>query len=78
MPVAIPVGRMPPSTVARMTAAWSLDILRAGLGPALDPTPSPWAGLSERNGIGMFSLEKLDVYDRALASVASLAQLSTP
>ena len=26
----------------------------------------------------MFSLEKLKVYDRALASVASLAQLSTP
>lgn len=32
--------------------------------------------MTEGIGLGMFSLEKLKVYDRALASVASLAQLS--
>jgi four helix bundle protein len=56
------------------TGGW--DILRAGLSPALDPTLSPSAGLAELTGLTMFSLEKLKVYDRALASVASLAQLS--
>jgi four helix bundle protein len=55
---------------------WSLDILRTGLNPALDPTLNPAAGVVKSNEIRMFSLEKLKVYDRALACVANLALLS--
>lgn len=50
---------------------------RLDLNPALDHTLGMSVTLVEHKGIRMFSLEKLKVYDRALTSVASLAQLST-
>ena len=55
---------------------WSLDIPANGLNPALDLTHGSSAGLTALNGHRMFSFEKLKVYDQALASVASLAQIS--
>jgi hypothetical protein len=42
----------------------------------LIPHLVPSAGLTELEGMKMFSLEKLKVHNRALAGVAGLAQLS--
>jgi hypothetical protein len=57
-PCHLPVGEG-----ALRARALELDILRTGLNPALDLTLNPSTTLTKSNGVGMFSLEKLKVYD---------------
>ena len=64
-----------PGLRASATLVWSLDIFPVGLNRTLNRTLNRWVA-EQREGTRMFSLDKLKVYDKALASAASLAQHS--